>query len=73
MEIQELKGKLQVMKHLESEDDEALKSEMKEMQEELAEKEEERNDMETLNQTLINKERWSNDELQDARKKFIEV
>ncbi|KAK1386265.1 hypothetical protein POM88_024000 [Heracleum sosnowskyi] len=38
MEILELKGKLQVMKHLESEDDEALKSKMKELQEELEER-----------------------------------
>ncbi|KAK1386264.1 XH domain-containing protein [Heracleum sosnowskyi] len=45
---------------------------MKEMQEELEEKEEQRDDMETLNQTLINKERLSNNELQDARKKLIE-
>lgn len=73
MEIQELKRKLQVMKHLESEDDDALHSRMKEMQDELEDKEEQRNHMETLNQTLLSKERQSNDELQDARKKLIEV
>nr|XP_017250607.1 PREDICTED: factor of DNA methylation 1-like isoform X1 [Daucus carota subsp. sativus]XP_017250608.1 PREDICTED: factor of DNA methylation 1-like isoform X1 [Daucus carota subsp. sativus] len=72
MEIQELKRKLQVMKHLESEDDDALHSRMKEMQDELEDKEEQRNHMETLNQTLLSKERQSNDELQDARKKLIE-
>ncbi|KAK1402079.1 Factor of DNA methylation 1 [Heracleum sosnowskyi] len=69
MEIQELKGKLEVMKHLG--DDEALQSKMKELQEELEEKEDERNDVETLNQTLLTKERQSNDELQEARKKLI--
>ncbi|KAL8115946.1 factor of DNA methylation 1-like isoform X2 [Apium graveolens] len=72
MEIQELKGKLQVMKHLESEDNEVLQIKMKEMQEKLEEKEEQRDHMETLNQTLLTKERWSNDELQDSRKKLIE-
>lgn len=73
MEIQELKGKLQVMKHLGNEDDEALQSKMKELEEELEEKEDQRNDVESLNQTLLTKERQSNDELQEARKKLIKV
>ncbi|KAL8155817.1 factor of DNA methylation 1-like [Apium graveolens] len=71
MEIQELKGKLQVMKHLGNEDDEALQSKMKDLEEELEEKEDQRNDVESLNQTLLTKERQSNDELQEARKKLI--
>ncbi|KAL0853420.1 hypothetical protein Bca101_058572 [Brassica carinata] len=38
MEIQELKGKLQVMKHVEDEDEEDMKMKMKEMNEELEDK-----------------------------------
>lgn len=73
MEIAELKGKIEVMKHLGNEDDEAIQSKMKEMQEELEEKEDHRTHMETLNQTLLIKERQSNDELQEARKSLIKV
>lgn len=73
MEIEELKGKLQVMKHLGDEDDEAVKKKMKEMNVELEEKVESLEDMESLNQTLIAKERQSNDELQEARKHLISV
>jgi len=39
----------------------------------LREKEGELNDLEALNQTLIVRERKSNDELQDARKELINV
>ncbi|KAK9281822.1 hypothetical protein L1049_004728 [Liquidambar formosana] len=72
MEIEELKGKLQVMKHLGDEDDTAVQNKMKEMNEELEEKVGEMDDLESLNQTLIVKERQSNDELQEARKELIE-
>ncbi|CAN1238061.1 Factor of DNA methylation 1 [Linum grandiflorum] len=66
MEIQELKGKLNVMKHLEDQDDAAVKKTMKEYNDELEH-------VESLNQTLIVKERQSNDELQEARKRLIQV
>ncbi|CAN1339276.1 Factor of DNA methylation 1 [Linum perenne] len=66
MEIQDLKGKLNVMKHLEDQDDAAVKKTMKEYTDELEH-------VETLNQTLIVKERQSNDELQEARKMLIQV
>ncbi|KAH7547469.1 hypothetical protein FEM48_Zijuj01G0313400 [Ziziphus jujuba var. spinosa] len=71
MEIQELRGKLEVMKHLGDEDDEAVKKKMKEMKEELDEKVDSLDDLESLNRTLIAKERQSNDELQEARKELI--
>ncbi|KAK3021814.1 hypothetical protein RJ639_047169 [Escallonia herrerae] len=71
MEIQELKGKLQVMKHLGDEDDAAVQKTMKEMNEELEQKMDEMTDLESLNQTLVVKERQSNDELQEARKELI--
>ncbi|KAF8041778.1 hypothetical protein BT93_A0395 [Corymbia citriodora subsp. variegata] len=72
MEIEELKGKLEVMKHLEDQDDEAVQKKMKEMNEELQEKKDELTDLEELNSTLISKERRSNDELQEARKELIQ-
>lgn len=73
MEIEELKGKLEVMKHLGDEDDEAVQKKMKEMKKELEDKVESLEDLESLNQTLIAKERQSNDELQEARKALIAV
>ncbi|XP_059642065.1 factor of DNA methylation 1-like [Cornus florida] len=71
MEIEELKGKLQVMKHLGDEDDAAVQNKMKDMTEELEQKIDEMGDLENLNQTLIVKERQSNDELQEARTELI--
>lgn len=73
MEIEELKGKLQVMKHLGDEDDAAVQNKIKEMNEELDQKVDEMGSLEDLNQTLIVKERQSNDELQEARKELINV
>ncbi|CAK9186820.1 unnamed protein product [Ilex paraguariensis] len=70
MEIEELRGKLEVMKHL-GKDDAVVQEKIKEMNEELKEKIEEMGDLETLNQTLVVKERQSNDELQEARKELI--
>lgn len=69
MEIEELKGKLEVMKHLG--DDVAVQKKIKEMTEELSEKVEEMKSVEDLYQTLLTKERQSNDELQEARKELI--
>ncbi|KAF8103075.1 hypothetical protein N665_0188s0034 [Sinapis alba] len=71
MEIQELKGKLQVMKHREDEDDEDVKKKMKEMNEELEEKCSELQDLEDTNSALMIKERQSNDEIQEARQELI--
>lgn len=73
MEIQELKGKLQVMKHLEDQDDVGVQQKMKEMDDDLNQKVEDMNDLHELYRTLVAKERESNDELQDARKELITV
>ncbi|KAE8710933.1 Factor of DNA methylation 1 [Hibiscus syriacus] len=71
MEIEDLRGKLQVMKHL-GQDDAAVQEKMKEMENELRDKEDDMKDLESTNQVLITKERQSNDELQDARKVLIQ-
>ncbi|XP_058099268.1 factor of DNA methylation 5-like [Magnolia sinica] len=65
LDIQQLKGKVQVLKHMGSD------SSLEEMTEKLKEKEGEMEAMEDMNQTLIVRERSSNDELQDARKVLI--
>ncbi|GLT34011.1 hypothetical protein SLA2020_085580 [Shorea laevis] len=70
MEITELKGKLQVMRHL-GKDDAAVQEKMKEMNDELEQKIEDLQEMESMNQALLKKERQSNDELQEARKELI--
>jgi hypothetical protein len=73
MEIEEIKGKLQVIKHLGDDDDEAVQKKMEDMNGELQQKVDDLNYMEYMNHVLISKERESNDELQGARKKLIEV
>ncbi|XP_057786999.1 factor of DNA methylation 1-like isoform X2 [Salvia miltiorrhiza] len=72
MEIQELKGKLDVMKHMGGDDDAAVQQKINEMNERLQEKKENLEGLEDLNQQLLTKERQSNDELQEARKVLIE-
>ncbi|KAJ0788128.1 putative XS domain-containing protein [Helianthus annuus] len=70
LEIKQMKGAIQVMKHMTEEDLEA-KNKMKSLQNDLKEKEEELEGLEELNQALIVKERKTNDELVDARKELI--
>ncbi|KAL5991911.1 hypothetical protein ACLOJK_012823 [Asimina triloba] len=70
LEIEQLKGKIQVMRHMGSDDDPNRKK-MDQLSEELKEKEEEMEGMEELNRALVIKERQSNDELQEARKELI--
>lgn len=72
LEIEQLRGKMQVLKHMADDDDESVKKKMVDMLKELEEKEGEMEDLESLNQTLIVRERTSNDELQEARKELIE-
>ncbi|KAL2479054.1 Factor of DNA methylation 1 [Forsythia ovata] len=71
MEIEELKGKLEVMKHMGGKDDAAVQKKIKEMNEQLDEKIEEMDGLEDLNKQLVTKELLSNDELQKARKELI--
>lgn len=73
LDIQQLQGKLEVMKHMPGVEDSESKRKMKELSEELQEKYDEMEAMESLNQTLVTKERQSNDELQNARKELITV
>ncbi|KAJ8770980.1 hypothetical protein K2173_022881 [Erythroxylum novogranatense] len=71
LEIEQLKGSLQVMKHMGENEDVEVKRKMEEIQQELMDKQEDLESYELLNQTLIVKERRSNDELQEARKELI--
>jgi hypothetical protein len=73
LEIERLRGALQVMKHMGEDGDMEAKQKMDAIAQELKEKEEESADVEALNQTLIIMERKTNDELQDARKELITV
>ncbi|KAI3763269.1 hypothetical protein L1987_53723 [Smallanthus sonchifolius] len=71
MQIERLKGKLQVMKHLCDEDDTAVQEQIKKISDELEAKMEEMDGVEEINQTLVVKEQQSNDESQNARKELI--
>ncbi|MFS7950912.1 hypothetical protein Hanom_Chr07g00588771 [Helianthus anomalus] len=55
------------------EDDTAVQGQIKKLNDELEAKVEEMGDLEDMNQTLVVKERESNDELQEARKELIKV
>ncbi|XP_023755211.2 protein INVOLVED IN DE NOVO 2 [Lactuca sativa] len=70
LEIKQMEGAMEVMRHMTHEDVEAKKK-FESIKEDLKEKEEEYEGLEELNQALIIKERLSNDELQDARKELI--
>ncbi|XP_058099274.1 factor of DNA methylation 1-like isoform X3 [Magnolia sinica] len=69
LEIELLKGELQIMKRKKGDD--LAKKKMLEMMKVLKEKEGEMEHLETLNQALMVKEHSSNSELQDARKELI--
>ena len=73
LEIERLRGALNVMKHMEDDGDVEVLGKMDAIIKNLREKEGELNDLEALNQTLIVRERKSNDEVQDARKELINV
>ncbi|XP_061340960.1 factor of DNA methylation 4-like [Gastrolobium bilobum] len=71
LEIEHLRGALQVMKHMEEDEDVDEKKKMDATKLVLQDNEEELEAMKELQQTLIVKERTTNDELQDARKELI--
>jgi len=73
LEIQQLKGSLSVLKHIEDDEDVEVLKKVDDLHMGLREKEQSLQDLDALNQTLIIKERKSNDELQDARKELINV
>lgn len=70
LEVTRLNGTLQVMKHLEGDDDGDIHDKMEKLSEKL---EHERKRLEELSGELVRKERESNDELQEARKELIMV
>lgn len=72
LEIEQLRGQLEVQMHMEGVDDSSGKK-IEEMKVELKEKEESMEELEDLNQTLIIKERKSKDELLAARQRLIAV
>ncbi|KAK4425176.1 protein INVOLVED IN DE NOVO 2 [Sesamum alatum] len=71
LEIEQLRGKLNVMKHMGDEGDLEVLNKVDLLLKALREKEGELEDLEVLNQTLIVQERKRNDELQDARKELV--
>lgn len=70
LEVTRLNGTLQVMKHLEGDDDGDIHDKMEKLSERL---EHEKKRLEELSGELVKKERESNDELQEARKELIMV
>lgn len=70
LEIERMRGGLQVMGHMEDPD---MKEEIEKTKEKLKEKEEESEFQESLYQALVVKHGYTNDELQDARKALIRV
>lgn len=73
LQIERLRGATEVMRHMNVEGDLEAKKKLESIQEEIKESEEELESLETLNQTLIIKERLTNDEVQEARKELINV
>ncbi|KAA8543870.1 hypothetical protein F0562_021953 [Nyssa sinensis] len=73
LEIERMRGAIQVMKHMGEDGDMEVKRKMESIQKDLKEKEEDLDGLEALNQALIVKERKSNDELQEARKELINI
>jgi chromosome segregation ATPase len=72
LEIEQLRGAIQVMNHI-GETDVEEKKKLEAIKMDLQEKEEELKGVEELQQRLVVRERKTNDELQDARKKLINV
>jgi hypothetical protein len=73
LEIQQLKGKLKVMEHLQGDEDSVSKNKIYELSEELQKKIDELDAMESFNQTLVIKESESSIGLEEARKELEHV
>ncbi|WVZ05111.1 hypothetical protein V8G54_018457 [Vigna mungo] len=73
LEIQQLKGSLSVLKHMEDDEDVEILKKVDNLQKDLRDKQQSLQDLDALNQTLIIKERESNDELQEARQALVDV
>ncbi|CAN8278322.1 unnamed protein product [Cochlearia groenlandica] len=73
LEIEQLKGNLNVMKHMGSDGDAVIVKKVETIYKDLTEKEEELADLDKFNQTLILRERRTNDELQEARKELVNI
>ncbi|PKI61724.1 hypothetical protein CRG98_017948 [Punica granatum] len=71
LEIQRMKGALEVMEHMKDDEDGEAPKKMNEIREELKEKEDELEMMDGITQALIVKHGRNNDELQGARKELI--
>lgn len=72
LEVEQLKGELEVMNQM-GEEDLQLKKKLEKMTEELEEKRDELEGLTDFNTALVVKERQTNDELQGARKALITV
>ncbi|KAK7386547.1 hypothetical protein VNO78_26863 [Psophocarpus tetragonolobus] len=72
LEIQQLKGSLNVLKHMEDDEDAEVLKKVDTLQKDLRDKEQSLQDLDELNQALIVKERESNDELQQARQALVD-
>ena len=73
LEIQQLKGSLNVLKHMDDYEDAEVLKKVDTLQKDLRDKEQSLQDLDELNQALIIKERESNDELQEARQALVDV
>jgi anion-transporting ArsA/GET3 family ATPase len=72
MELAQLRRNLEVMKHMRAEAD-TTSNELHTISEELKEKDEQLDAMDSTNQALIIVERRTNDELDQAKKELIKV
>ncbi|CAA0836759.1 Protein INVOLVED IN DE NOVO 2 [Striga hermonthica] len=71
LEIEQLRGKLNVVKHMGDEGDLEVLNRVEILLKAMREKEGELQELDSLNQTLIVQERKRNEELQDARKEMV--
>ncbi|CAH2037855.1 unnamed protein product, partial [Thlaspi arvense] len=71
LEIERMRGDLQVMEHMQEGEDPKIKEMIEKTKMELKEKEEEAEYQESVYQALVVKNNYTNDELQDARKALI--